>query len=324
MRKIVIFICAAVAGALLSVGVFVFGRQTEEEANSAPKHVLLLGTDQVAHSADTILLLSLNDKAGQISILQIPRDLYLRTDSGERKINSLITAEGIDALVSTVEGLLGISVYGYAVATPEALASSVDRLGGIEFYVPLEMRYEDPAQGLSFRIPEGERTLDGEEFLAVWRFRSGYADGDLGRLRTQRNLLLSVARRLSSERNAMTLWGIYRGISSNVLTNLSKSDIISLCLPFCAGGERELHIYTLPGDSLYQNGVSYFVMCRSATERLMRHVAGGSVSVDRERIGLGDGEAMENIYFDPNTSFREFSEDGVNRKQQSMDKGDTE
>ena len=325
MKKIVILICAGLAVFLLSVGVFVLGGQTEGDKDATPRRVLLLGTDRVSQSTDTILLLSLDDKTRQISFLQIPRDLYLRTESGGEKINSRFSAEGIDALVSSLERLFGVPIDGYAVATPEALAASVDALGGIRFRVPFEMRYEDPAQGLSISVPKGERVLNGEEFLSVWRYRSGYADGDLGRLKTQRELLLSVADRLASRRSAVTLWNVYRGISPNVLTNLSKSDIISLCLPFCMGGEWELRFYTLPGDSLYQNGTSFFVMCRPALERMMRRIAGESVSVDRDRIGLGDGEEMENIYFDPNTSFREFSRGDIYRKQQqSTDKGDIE
>ena len=308
MKKVILLICAALTVGTISVGAFGFSKRMAEGKREAPAHILLLGTDQSSRSTDTIILLSLNEKAGQTSVLQIPRDLYLNTEAGERKINSLFAANGIDALVQTVEDLLDISVDGYAIASPEAIGEAVDELGGIPFSVPFEMRYEDPAQDLSIRVPEGAQVLNGKDFLAVWRYRSGYADGDMGRMKTQRDLLFAVARRLASERNVLTFWGIYRRISPNVLTNLTKSDIISLCLPFCRERRTEIHFYTLPGDALYQNGISYFVLCRPATARLMRRIKGTEVEVDRARIGLGSGTAMENVYYDPNMPIKEFSE----------------
>lgn len=306
MKKRFFLICAI----LLTGTIFVAACGSPKQANAggedAPRHVLLMGADSTSGASDTLLLLSFRDNLRQISALQIPRDLYLRLPNGEGKINSLLPFRDADAVVTTLERLLDLSIDGYAIASPAALAAAVDALGGIPFTAPFEMRYEDPSQGLSIQIPAGEQILRGQDFLGAWRYRSGYADGDLGRLRMQRELLGAAMRRLASEKNALTLWGVYRQISENVLTNLSKKDIISLCLPLCVGGDVKICFYTLPGDAVYLDGVSYFTMCRPATERLMQRIKGSPALVDRDLLGLGRGETMENVYFDPNMPFSEY------------------
>ena len=302
MKKRIFFVCVILLVGVTLAMVFKSRKPMNAEEGNSLKHVLVMGTDRVSKAADTISLLSFEDNPRQITVLQIPRDLYLRMPDGERKINSLLPDQGGEAAVSILERLLDVSIDGYVIVSPEAAEAAVDALGGIPFSVPFEMRYEDPAQELFIHIPEGNTVLCGSDFLAAWRYRSGYRDGDLGRLAMQRRLLGAALERLASAKSIGALWRVYRQISENVLTNLSKSDIISLCLPFCSGGCADIRFFTLPGDAIYKDGVSYFVMCRPATERLMRRVKGDLALVDRDFLGLGSGEAMENVYFDPNLS----------------------
>ena len=54
------------------------------------------------------------------------------------------------------------------------------------------MYYNDPSQDLYIDLKAGTQTLTGEEAMGVARFRSGYADADLGRVQVQRELLKAI------------------------------------------------------------------------------------------------------------------------------------
>ncbi len=79
--------------------------------------------------------------------------------------------------------------------------SIVDSLGGIEVVVPFHMVYKDPPTAtpppLYINIPEGKQILDGKQSLNFLRYRkgnkgkSGYIDGDLGRIKSQQEFLKS-------------------------------------------------------------------------------------------------------------------------------------
>ena len=53
------------------------------------KNYLLAGLDEAGDNTDMLLLLSVNAKTGVFSLMQIPRDTYLRTEEREGKINQL-------------------------------------------------------------------------------------------------------------------------------------------------------------------------------------------------------------------------------------------
>ncbi len=79
----------------------------------------------------------------------------------------------------------------------------VNAIDGIDFEVPINMNYDDPAQNLHIHFSAGQQHLDGEEVMEVVRFRhnndgSGYPMQDLDRIKTQQAFLKAVADKLFS------------------------------------------------------------------------------------------------------------------------------
>ena len=78
----------------------------------------------------------------------------------------------------------------------------VDLFGGVEFNVPQDMFYDDPAQDLHIALNAGEQTLDGEQAMGLVRYRYGYTMADLDRVNVQRAFIQaaieqkSIARRI--------------------------------------------------------------------------------------------------------------------------------
>ena len=67
-------------------------------------------------------------------------------------------------------------------------------MGGVYYDVPRNMNYDDPYQDLHIHQTKGYRLLSGSDVMQVLRYRHdtdsryGYADGDLGRIKTQQSL----------------------------------------------------------------------------------------------------------------------------------------
>ena len=95
--------------------------------------------------------------------------------------------------------LTGIIPDFYVVVQWEAVGELVEAIGGVEFDVPFDMDYDDPAQDLHIHLKAGQQTLSGEDAMGLIRWRHNndysvqYPNGDLGRVQTQQAFLKAVA-----------------------------------------------------------------------------------------------------------------------------------
>ncbi len=120
-------------------------------------------------NSDVIMILHLNPANNSVSILSIPRDLFVpnaRTD-GANKIDAAL-ADGPSQLVNTIEEDFGIPIQDYVELNFDTFANVVDALGGINMYFP-EPVY-DAYSGLQVLTP-GCRHLNGYQALQVVRAR---------------------------------------------------------------------------------------------------------------------------------------------------------
>ena len=142
-------------------------------------NILLLGIDRapqgsVVGRSDTMILMSLQTPKAAISMLSVPRDLWVTIPGvGENRINAAhLFAEneqpgtGPSASMETVRLNFNVDVDYYFRIQFEGLRAFADSLGGI----PLEL---DSPMG---KFPAGEYLLDGETALAFVRDRSGGDD----------------------------------------------------------------------------------------------------------------------------------------------------
>ncbi len=71
----------------------------------------------------------------------------------------------------------------------------VNLIGGVEVYVPMDMKYSDPVADppLYIDLKQGRQVLDGgDKALQFLRFRKGYADQDLGRIKAQQQFVAAA------------------------------------------------------------------------------------------------------------------------------------
>ena len=200
------------------------------ERISGRSTVLLCGTDEDGMRTDTILLPTLDRNEGSIRLLSIPRDTYAPAYYVP-KINSAYGAvgggeKGMEQLMEQVKNVVGFMPDGYALVNLSAFVEAVDLLGGLDFDVPMDMDYDDPDQNLFVHLKAGEQHLTGEQHMWVVRFRSGYANADIGRTEVQRAVMKTAMKQWSRVENAQPRRQLLAHISENLTTDLSKSNIV--------------------------------------------------------------------------------------------------
>src|SRR3974390_1837223 len=200
LRVTVIVLCALVvlAGGAIGYGYFLYSKihrihvrgltvSASTGADAGTENILLVGsTDRCALkvqytayglcsegvngvNSDVVMILHLNLATHAVSILSIPRDLFVPNArrEGANKIDAALY-EGPSQLVAAVEEDFGIPIQHYLELNFDTFAGVVDALGGIKMYFP-EPVY-DSYSGLDITTP-GCVALNGVQALQVVRAR---------------------------------------------------------------------------------------------------------------------------------------------------------
>ena len=178
---------------------------------------LLVASDQGSGNTDTMMVLTYDTENQTAGLVSLPRDTMIdgvKQSNGSHfyKLNGTYAYNGIEGLKSEVTKILGIPIDFYVGINMEGFKVLVDELGGIEFNVPVHMAYDDPAQDLHIHYEPGLQHLDGQDVLNVARCRknsdgegtypnnlySAYPDNDIGRTRTQQQLIGTILKKALS------------------------------------------------------------------------------------------------------------------------------
>ncbi len=160
---------------------------------SRPVNILLLGTkvltsdvsaapspqgyhalvNSVEGLSDTMLLIRIDPQQENLVVLSIPRDTQAVIPGyGVRKINEANAKGGPALAAESVSNLLGdVSIDRYVRVNVQAVEKLIDALGGINVYVPKDMKYQDDSQRLYINLQEGQQRLNGDQTLQLLRFR---------------------------------------------------------------------------------------------------------------------------------------------------------
>lgn len=273
----------------------VVGHDENTKKNLPEIKVLILGvsTDLDSQLTDTIMVASYNPNTQKANLLSIPRDSYTGKNTAKAtaslKINALYNIEKTpEKTLKAVNEITGLDIKYYVVVKTEALIQLVDAIGGVEFNVPIDMKYDDPTQDLHIDLKAGTQKLDGEKAEQVLRFRhsnpdkitgqmstypSEYGNDDFGRMRTQRDFISALLKQTLKPGNIFKLGEILEIAHKNVETNLELSyikDYIPYAVEF---NTDNLQTATLPGttpDMKDTNNVSIFVINKKLSTELIQ------------------------------------------------------
>ncbi len=221
-------------------------------------NILLLGADQDGTRTDTLIVASLDTQKKRAALFSLPRDTpVLRADGTLCKLNALYggTDAGIERLRQSVQSMLGVPLDGYVLVGMDTFVHAVDALGGLRFCVPQDMDYDDPAQGLSIHLKQGEQQLTGAQTLQLVRFRSGYAAQDIRRTQVQQAVLKALAEQAARPENAAKLAAL---LLREAKTDLSLSALAALARGLLACELSETQTATPAGTSVRIGAESYY------------------------------------------------------------------
>lgn len=238
---------------------------------------VVAGTDADGERTDTIMLVSINGKDHTTSIMSIPRDTYVDAPYSVPKINSAYgyaggKKKGMEELLTQISNIIGFMPDGYIQVDLNDFVTVVNFMGGVNFDVPMDMDYDDPTQNLSIHLKAGEQHLNGKEAIQLVRFRSGYADADLGRMSVQRDFMQAALKQWTSPLKIWRVPFLTVFIATQIRTDMSLSNLGWIGRVGLMNKIHEMRTDLLPGEPQYIGSGSYYVADESQTRALMQEV----------------------------------------------------
>ncbi|MBM4426167.1 MAG: hypothetical protein FJ031_02900, partial [Chloroflexi bacterium] len=210
---------------------------------------LLIGSDRrptgTSHRTDTMLIAIVWPREGQVSLISIPRDLWIYIPTvGMQRINTAYQSGesggypggGMGLLKDTILQNLGIRIDHTAMVEFDGFSRIVNTLGGIE--VPVACAYTDwrlKAPNLDqnnednwwlYTVGPGEVYMDGD--LALWYARSRSKSSDFDRGRRQQEVLRTLFDKALQTGTFTKIPQLYDDLSSSVITDLSLADMLRM------------------------------------------------------------------------------------------------
>lgn len=203
---------------------------------------------------DMIMYVNYDLKNGKMNMLQIPRNTLVgfkvtcddttgktyKASNGQINSIALSNEEGIAALADVIANNYKLPVDYYATIDMEALVEMVDHFGGLDVYVP-----QDIKDGKGSTLEKGYRRLDGATVEYLVRQRHAYANGDLGRLNTQRYFYAALFNRVrtASLGDIIKLMPV---VQNYVTTNIPAKDLVSLAYSFLSIDSADIMVAQTP------------------------------------------------------------------------------
>ena len=243
--------------------------------------ILGISTDEEgALLTDTIMVASYNPNTQKATLLSIPRDTYTGKNPSKatayQKINSIYSRnKDPNEVLDAVNDITNLGLQYYAIVKTEGFIKLVDAIGGVTFNVPIDMDYDDTSQDLHIHLKAGEQVLDGDKAEQLVRFRHNndgtsypeeYGDNDLGRMRTQREFIMTVIKQTARVENIFKIGEILDVAEENVITNIDFNAIKDY-IPYAVEFNTEnLLTATLPGVSTNKNDAGTWVYIHDEEE----------------------------------------------------------
>jgi LCP family protein required for cell wall assembly len=173
--------------------------------------VLLLGSDDDTKFpkdkvlTQSMILVRVNPADSTVTMLSIPRDLWVPLSTGHSaKIDLAYQEGGVKAAIDTVNSTFKIRIDDYAWIGLKGLVQLIDRLGGIDIvttnpvlddFYPADLAGGDPYGYQRVAVLSGPQHLDGVHALEYVRSRHNDIREDFGRSERQQQVLLAIRAR---------------------------------------------------------------------------------------------------------------------------------
>lgn len=218
-----------VSALLLSVANAVYWRQVEQ---AGAANILVLGVDERATEAgpfrsDTMILTNFDPQDREVTLLSIPRDLWLTIPTiGKNRINTAHFFGGPPLAQQAVQQNFELPVSpSYVKLNFNGFVHIIDAMGGITVNVSerlLDESYPTTDYGIrTVDIPAGEQLMNGETALIYARSR--YSTSDFDRSRRQQQIIGAIKDKVIQPSIIFRVPAIFNAIEAAITTDIPRS-----------------------------------------------------------------------------------------------------
>ena len=263
---------------------------SEQEKIKDVINVAVFGTDEDGFRADVNMVVSFNTNTKELHMISVPRDTRVRlTDDmisylekegeyvpnrngvyGQCKLTEVHAYAGegnrCTFSVAMLEELLDIQIDYYVKFDLTAFKKVVDAVGGVDFYVPMNMYWDmTDTGGPLINLREGMQHLDGAKAEQLVRFRDGYAQKDLKRIEVQQEFITALIEKVCSSQTLMSKLDDL----VEVVLDCTESDItVTEALKYVKY-VKDLDPAKITSDTVPGEGGSYFDVDEEGTKELI-------------------------------------------------------
>ncbi len=288
-KKFLTIVLAVLGVYIAALGIFTLAAYLSDDPNDKPLDILtsvvggkvpertnfvIMCTDEEGTRTDTIMVGCYNSVTNGIDIMSIPRDTLVSATAANFEImqernpslgsnvmmvNSIHSyagsEDGPEMLTEELANLLDISIDYYIRVDFDAFHYFIDSIGGVDFDVPRDMKYDDPTQDLHIDLEAGMQHLDGEKAEQLVRFRKdnyggGYALGDIDRIQVQQDFFKALVKKaVSADTIKSNPQAYLTTLFKYVTTNAGIKDALKYISVVDKLDTDNINTYTLPGTT---------------------------------------------------------------------------
>lgn len=215
--------------------------ENNEDDQLPSVNALLIGFDKSLGLTDVIMVAHLDTDTNEIKMISLPRDLMIdfRDDKFKHikennknirinycKLTEVYSNAGWDeqALLNIkeiVSIITGLDLDYMSAVNTDGFKEIVDVIGGVDFYVPQRMYYNDPAQNLHINLYEGLQFLDGDKAEQLVRFRRyrGSTPPDIQRIKVQQEFLTVLSDKVLKIRDFNKIRNLVQAVMEHLTTD---------------------------------------------------------------------------------------------------------
>ncbi|MCR5783386.1 MAG: LCP family protein [Clostridia bacterium] len=226
-------------------------KRTEPLIDEDLLNFLLVGQDkrpgEGRQRSDTMIVISINSKTKEISMISFLRDLYVQIPGySDNRLNAAYAFGGFPLLISALYTNFGISIDGSFEIDFEGFRTLINQIGGIDINLT-----EGEAAIVGSPTKAGMNHLDGRQALIYARIRK--IGTDFARTGRQRAVLMACYEKIK-QKSFSEINDLIGTALPYITTDMSNRDIYGTVFKlFSLIGSVKINSYFIPPEGTYEN-----------------------------------------------------------------------
>lgn len=232
-------------------------------------NILFLGIDRteereetsISFGSDTIILAQIDLDKRKMKALSIPRDTYAYIPVRDKKdkicyayaygfLEGKAVKSAIDAISYLVQGARIVDYY--FTLDMEPIPEMIDKLGGVELNVEIDMKSHGADLSKGMQLLDGDSAFD----YIHWRYAE---DGDIGRIKRQQKFVMAMFSKLKTTAEKEELMNIILSNEQYIDSDMGIEQLANIIHFISDLGAEDIQFSILPGKADYMNNVSYWI-----------------------------------------------------------------